>query len=182
MQLPDFVDFEPLNDLRRAMGDAPLGSFEFFDYQKQLTGLEWQDLSRYGLALSLTALGKCEDGTLRYKDSRVVALDKACSEPMLHIAYCHSLAKANEGDLVPEYQVVNQAQALNDEYENSRGFVVCYDCLQALKYQGFDYTRSRKRGLCDEIHAAFSLQEFFLNYPAIISGVTEEANKAWLGF
>ncbi len=75
MKLPDFIKFEPLNFLRRQMG---LGENEFTPLTitvrpSELTSSELELLSSgEGIEVSFEDLTILHDGTLAYKDSRVL--------------------------------------------------------------------------------------------------------------
>ena len=71
MQFPDFLEFEPFNQLRAQMGAEALGEFEFFDPQKHISAEEKQQLLR-GLEITSAQVLKLIDNTLAYKNSRVL--------------------------------------------------------------------------------------------------------------
>ena len=74
MRLPDFIEFENLNQLRRKMG-IPRNSFGKFQAVVEgglLTSIEVECLLFEGLPISsLRFLRPLNDGTLAYKNCRV---------------------------------------------------------------------------------------------------------------
>jgi hypothetical protein len=72
MRLPDFTDDAGLIALRRSMGAVAPGSF-FPSYRPdQLTFAELEQLATDGKDVSIDNVAVLEDGTLSYKDSRVL--------------------------------------------------------------------------------------------------------------
>ena len=75
MKLPNFYDFEPLNSLKERMGLAreDLGALDVHVGASRLTAAELERLtSQDGLDISSDQLRILDDGTLAYKDSRVL--------------------------------------------------------------------------------------------------------------
>ena len=75
MKLPDFYHFEPLNSLKERMGlgRADLGTLEVHIEVGRLTAAELERLtSQDGLDISPDDLRILDDGTLAYKDSKVL--------------------------------------------------------------------------------------------------------------
>jgi len=106
MELPDFTEFVPFNQLRESIGTTELGYFELFDPQRHLTGAERSELERVGF---MTTIGQLEstvlnqvpqkepqkeqiiatlpDKTLAYKNSRVIAYIPDANWYRLHREY-----------------------------------------------------------------------------------------------
>ena len=86
MKLPDFYDFDALNEVKRRMGIPRdvYGQFTSEERPRRLTDVEITTLkSGPGLVVPFVALTILADGTLAYKDSRV----------LLHIRDVHTIAK-----------------------------------------------------------------------------------------
>lgn len=88
MKLPNFYEFQPLNDLKEKMGIDRniIGTLTVVVEPGRLTELELEKLaSSSGLDISIDDLRVLEDGTLAYKNSRVLLragsgiLDRAIS-------------------------------------------------------------------------------------------------------
>ena len=58
MELIDFLEFEPFNQMRERMGTDQLGQFELFDPERHLTGDERSELARQGMPLPRSVLGR----------------------------------------------------------------------------------------------------------------------------
>jgi len=164
VKLPDFLEFEPFNDIRRRMEAETLGDFVFFDPRLNLTGLERSSLAREGLNIDDQDLRVGEDFTLIYKDSRVVMF---CTEPQLltdryyHLAGCELVEQLRQTDLSQSaWQLRTKEPTVNaGEYQ------VCSGCLQRLRYQNYDQYRHRHRSYSDRVLESFSLDQFFSQYP-----------------
>lgn len=74
MELTNFLEFEPFNQMRECMGTDQLGQFELFDPDRHLTGEERSVLARHGLLLPRSSLGRLLDYCLCYKNSRWLSL------------------------------------------------------------------------------------------------------------
>src|ERR1700730_18074384 len=106
MKLPDFYYFEPLNSLKERMGLAreDLGSLDVQVDAGRLTASELERLtSQDGLDISPDDLRILDDGTLAYKDSRVLLYIRDVSvmgdrepEPRYHLANCSTLRQMRE--------------------------------------------------------------------------------------
>lgn len=149
MQLADFLEFEPFNRMRAAMGTEKLGYFELFDPRVHLTGEERSLIERQGLTLPAAEVGRLLDHTLCYKNSRVVLLDRQC----FHLSHCDALSASDEVTIATSLQPFGSVQS------------VCSSCLQLLGYQGYDAQKARKEGYNARVLAGFSLPAFWRDYP-----------------
>lgn len=149
MELVDFLQFEPFNEMRSAMGTDQLGYFELFDPNIHLTGEERSQLDRHGLSLPSHRVGRLLDHTLCYKNTRIVLVGAGC----YHLSHCDQLAAAEEVTIATSLQPLNPLAS------------VCNACLQLLGYQGYDEQKGRKEGYNARVRADFSLQEFWREYP-----------------
>lgn len=182
MKLPDFVHSAPLNRLRRLMG-AELGRFTLARSPNLLTPAEIEQLAQSGIELTLDQLRILNDGTLAYKDSRVVlCLSKVTLYPgrdglpgplpAFHVADCRQLQAMRAA--TPQQLVVASTRedrsfalklGLKDsgEVELCRQTLsVCLDCLGRLCWQDFHPSLSAREGRA--VAAKFSLGEYFNAY------------------
>lgn len=181
MELPDFTEFAPFNELREKMDAQEFGYFELFDPAIHLTGSERSELENGGVLRRLDQIRFLPDNTLAIKNSRVLIYNpdenfyRSHREfPAFHVARCARLdsSAAEQPDL--EFLVTTR---LADDYDLlkirpsgdvslvSHGFVVCKDCLHKLRYRDYDQFRNRKRGYSQKVLNEFRLQEFFRLYP-----------------
>jgi ribosomal protein L40E len=185
MKLPDFIEFEPLNRLRRLM-NAPLP--ESFAAEHTINRLTHDDLDRAlerieGVAVDdISDVKVLPDGTLAYKDRRVLLYirDRSCYRkhdprellPSFHVSNCKTLRRMRAGGRYERYVVSQRTDGkfkMNFLYSSSTlqseicELKVCRDCLGFLSYKGYSHTNHRSRR--DEIHSAFSLNEYFMCYP-----------------
>src|SRR5262245_43017701 len=101
MKLPNFYNFEPLNRLRQRMGIAAstFGDLTVLVDAGRLTAFELEKLTSLdGLDISIEDLRFLEDGTLAYKDSRVLLYIRDVTvypgrqtEPRYQLAKCATL-------------------------------------------------------------------------------------------
>lgn len=194
MKLPDFLEFEPFNALRREMGAENLGQFDFFDPRQHLNAEELQSLSSGGLSVGLEGVRSLENSTLAFKNSRVLlylSSPKNGEQAYYHLAECtavlrwrdsaaHSAAQNDAietnacGIIVADTTVVTEPPFKNlsrwrvavvDPSQPEQSYHVCADCLQKVHYRSFDAARSRHREYSQRIRQHFSLQDFFQHYP-----------------
>ena len=180
MELLDFTDFKPFNDLRARMGTDKLGYFELFDPSIHLTGTERSDLEKVGVLLKPTQVKVLPDKTLALKNSRVLAYNPGENwyrshreYPTFHVAMCSQLEEIRQQFPDTELLVTTR---LSDDYDLvkirpggevsvvSHGFVVCKHCLHALRYKDYDEFRNRRRGYSQRVLSEFNLQEFYSLY------------------
>lgn len=171
MQLPDFLEFEPFNRQRELMGAHALGDFVFFDPAKNLTGEERMRLARGELVLDKRYLWLGEDNSLAYKDSRLYVLEARLQQgdTLLHLADCDVVSAwmNNHKDETASLPLQGSTSTAPDvEVAQEKGKPkVCSDCLQRLRYQGFDRLRPRHVRYSEQVQANFSLHEYFQHYP-----------------
>lgn len=115
MQLPNYAEFKSFIDLREKMQAFKDGVFELFDKNKHLTGEERRALEN-GLAMDLAQIVTMRDGTLRYKNSRVMIYTSSTPN-IYHIADCELINKLRK-DKHNQQQTKNQASAI-DFLENA---------------------------------------------------------------
>ena len=176
MKLPDFSAFEPFLKLRKKMGADKLGHFEFFDPQAHLTVDERNQLES-GFLSQLQSVRVLTDFTLAYKNSRVAVALPTPRQPeewLYHLAACNGFAALAHSD--GQRQVIlstTQPQAEMGSYR------VCGECLQRLRYQGFDGMRNRHRQYSLRVQEEFDLSEFFKAFPVYPVIDSEESLPIW---
>jgi len=180
MELLDFTEFEAFNRLREKMGTDRLGYFELFDPAIHLTGQERSQLESPGLLMKPESVKVLPDKTLAIKNSRVLAYVPSENwfrdrreYPAYHVAMCTELEELKREH--PEQEVMVTTR-LSDDYELvklrpggelsmvNHGFVVCKNCLHALRYGDFDLYRNRKRGYSQKVLGDFNLRDFYRLY------------------
>jgi hypothetical protein len=182
MKLTDFYGFKPLNDLKEKMGVArdSFGNLTVLIDAGRLTELELEKLtSRDGLEISIDELRILDDGTLAYKNSRVLLYirDVAVyggrqSEPRYHLSNCVTLIEMRERKRFSSRYVVStrmdgqfNLNIIDGDVARSelKNLSVCQNCLGQLGFNGFlqNWTRPQRASAV----RAFTLEEFFTQYP-----------------
>jgi hypothetical protein len=182
VKLPDFSIDVPLNALRERLG-APLRAFKPAPLSGGLTIEEIESLAREGLDIPLQDVSFLEDGTLIYKNRRVVLYIRDVKQyrkaeaddlPRFHVSNCDKLQEMRANNRFERYVVATRDTGvfqINLKSYNSSAFEksdkslnVCQLCLAKLNWEGFRQLggdRSRRRGSV----ANFKLQNFFKVYP-----------------
>jgi len=181
VKLPDFTKFEPLNKLRFEMGATELGSFTSNYSPDRLTREELDRLSRSGIDIPLEEVRILPDGTLAYKDSRVLLYIRDVYQykggeevlPRYHVSDCRTLQDMRDKKRYERYVVATRDDGefeLNIGAKGSdnlrpaiRQLAVCQNCLAKLKFDGFDYSQSYP--IKKAIVVAFTIKGFFQRYP-----------------
>ena len=152
MHIKPFDDFEPFNQLRKKMGTQKLGSFELFDPQRQITYSEREALGLGQFTIESSRLRVLKDKTIAFKNTRLwLSWPEHTS---YHLAACDLIQKRR-------HKKSDFIAGLNQPSESA----VCLECLQLLKYQGFDARRSRRLDLAETLQKEFKLSEFQNEYP-----------------
>lgn len=163
MKLPDFLQFEPFNELRATMGAETLGAFEFFDPRLHLTAEERTRLAE-GLVLNWSTLRCLHDYTLAYKNSRVLVWleepGQSWAAPGYHLAYCRALQELRRQRPTQPVRIATELPP-----PDPWPWRVCPECLQQLRFQGYDGARTRHRDYSDRVLENFDLAEFYARYP-----------------
>ena len=182
MKLPDFSSDARLNDLRAAVG-APLRNYEPAAAAGLLTVAEIEILAREGLDIPLQDVTVLDDGTLIYKNRRVVLYIRDVKQyrkaeadelPRFHVADCDKLREMRSNNRFERYVVATRDTGvfqINLKSYNSAAFEksdkalrICQLCLSKLNWEGFkqiggDWSRKR------EAVSNFKLTQFFEAYP-----------------
>lgn len=141
------------------MGASELGHFDLFDPKIQLSTHEREGLAREGLAIAVSSIRELEDFTLAYKDGRVAVFSPQ-QNGRFHVSFCADLQALNEQN------ATLQAATVEPNPHPPAQAQVCGDCLQRMRYQGFDMVRHRHRHYSEGILDRFTLANFFLLYSA----------------
>jgi hypothetical protein len=182
MKLPNFTQFEPLNNLRHLMG-AELGKFTSAKSSPHLTPDEIDRLARIGIEIPLDQVRVLDDGTLAYKDSRVVLYIRDVTQhrkhvlteqdmPRFHISDCKKLEEMRRNKRFERYVVSTREDGLfvlNTKHGESREYrqsterlKICQFCLGKMEWERFSYRMPYLRKM--EIVRSFTLHEFFKKY------------------
>lgn len=178
MKLPDFTDDPALNALRRVMGAS------LRDYTPPAsvspTEAEIETLSKSGIDIPLDDVHVLPDGTLAYKNQRVVLYIRDVRHyrshsiderdwPRFHVANCDKLKEMRANKRYDRYVVatrdtgifqINLVGEFNSKEKRDQALNVCQYCLSAINWDEFvarrKYAEERKK-----IVAAFKLTNFY---------------------
>lgn len=181
MKLPNFLKFAPLNELKSRMG-IPVdtyGSFDLAVEEGRLTLEELEQLSSgEGIEISFDQLIILPDGTLAYKDSRVLlyirdihAYGGRHHEPRYHLSHCTTLEEMSAGGRFSRFVIAAEAtgefkvniisnRASRTERRRLR---VCQNCLSELLFDGFNLSMEKNSRM--DFVAKFTPEKFFKIYP-----------------
>lgn len=198
MRLPDFLQWEELNDLRRRMGHVPLGRLKLASDNDLLTEDELERLVHEGVDLqSLNELKVLADGTLSYKNARVLLYIRDVASyggyrrnrddlPRFHIANCTTLQEMRERNRFERYVVAARTDGIfriaridgQRRRESDERLRVCQNCLGRLAFDGFDNAWDRARRV--RAVKAFTTERFFSLYPRdiLVHKPTHDSNSA----
>lgn len=180
MKLIDFLKFDVFNRLRSQM-DANLVDTFHVGVSSVLTIADLEEMATSGKDIDSSELRVLEDGTLAYKDSRVLLhirdvglyrnRDPEDSLPRFHVADCKTLHEMKRNKRFDRYVVSIRTDGKfdlnfirnNREKRELRELQVCMNCLDHLAYKGCDegVGYHEKRKVRDE----FSIDEYFEIYP-----------------
>jgi hypothetical protein len=182
MKLPDFFKFESLNGLKARMGipHDVYGSFSLEIDPGRLTPEELDRLTGEGLDVYFNELTILPDGTLAYKDSRVLLYIRDVhiyghqeSEPRYHLFNCTTLLEMSQKKRFDRYVIstkINGIFKLNIikkskvKTSEDRRLSVCQNCLDGLGFKGFNLQRMNKKTR-GKFVAEFVPDHFFEQYP-----------------
>ena len=183
MRLPDFTDHADLMALRQLMGAEAPGSFLPQYRPAELSIAELEQLATDGKDVSIEDVIVLDDGTLRYKDSRVLIYIRDISEfqnwvPRFHIADCATLEQMKQKNAFARYVVatrddgsfiVNVIGNSGQVTRNTMQLDVCQNCLDKLDFDGFSRNLSKARRLI--IVSQFTIRRFFERFPKSLLSV-----------
>lgn len=184
MKLPDFRQFQPMNALRHRMGADKLGQFAPNIHVKTLSEVDLIKLRTGGIELeSLDEIRVLDDGTLAYKDSRVLVYIRDISTyrahkrlqeqlPKFHLSNCDTLRKMRQRNRFERYVIstrddgqfeVRHIQEAGDPVTELLALNVCKNCLDELKFNG--YQRQTPLNIRLQLFSEFKLEDYFTQYP-----------------
>ena len=182
MKLPDFFTDERLNRAKERMGipREVYGSLTVNIEPGRLTEDELDRLtSGEGIDVQFKELTILRDGTLAYKDSRVLVyirdvhlMSTEQQMPKYHFYNCSTLKAMNESGRFDRYVVSARVDGLFDvrliekkhsQRERAR-LNVCKNCLNDMRFKGYSH-QSMSTKQKDQFVAEFAPSEFFALYP-----------------
>ncbi len=181
MKLPDFLLDVEMNALRRAMGIPAdqFGSFEANLPPNRLTLEELHKLSTgEGIDVNFSELTILSDGTLAYKNSRVLlyirdheAYQGEINPPRYHFYNCRTLRQMKDSGRFERYVVATEVTGsfminiIEHRRHRTERFKlsVCQNCLNGLHFDGFTLRDTRVRR--ERYVSHFLPQKFFNQYP-----------------
>ncbi|MGC3983118.1 MAG: hypothetical protein QM808_17835 [Steroidobacteraceae bacterium] len=195
MKLPNFLLNADLNALRITMGADQLGDLKLTSSGKQLTVAELEVLITGGIDIqSLDDIRALPDGTLAYKDRRVVLYIRDLAEygatrssmPKYHVSNCSTLQDMRTKNRFGRYVVAARQDGYFQINRISRGsksatsferLAICQNCLGNLSFDGFSRSwSSQERFLFAQ---TFKLDRFFSLYSRdLISSDGVEAEES----
>lgn len=181
MKLPDFLRNTAMNALRADMGIPPdqFGSFRAEVEPGRLTLEELDKLtSGQGIDINFGDLTVLPDGTLAYKDSRVLlyirdhhARQGEITPPKYHFYNCRTLTMMRRSQRFERYVVATETTGtfyiniIENNIRKSERYKlgVCQNCLHELPFEGFSLTKPRYERL--RYVADFLPERFFSLFP-----------------
>jgi len=176
MKLPDFTADPDLLDLRKKMGANETVAF-VLSKPNTLSQEELNALGREGIEVSYDEITFLADGTLAYKDSRVVVYIRDVSvyggrstNPKFHVFHCRTLTQMRENNRFDRYVVATRDDGQfwlrkdkgRKRKESWERLDVCQNCLDALNFENFPSLPYPKK--MDAVKA-FSIARFFEQFP-----------------
>ena len=170
MRLPNFLEDPDLNALRVQMGAAELGSFRLSVNAYRFTVRELEQLIVDGIDVKyLDEVRPLEDGTLSYKDRRVLLYTRD-APAHFHFSNCptvrsmrepggvgrHAVSAREDGNFKIDAVLGTQVQSM------LRRLPVCEECLAELAFDNF----SEDLGPIDRVRTigGFTVTRFFEKY------------------
>jgi hypothetical protein len=173
MKLPDFLTYQELNNLRKAMR-AELGTFTPAPLSI-LTPEEIEQLQTEGIEIPIDDVAILNDGTFVYKGRRVIVHIRDVTEygdryslPKFHLAMCSTLETMIEkGRYKKRYVVSSRDDGIfkihkirnSNVKKSDERLDICQNCLEELHYEGFSLQMTtHKRAMAVQ---KFSVKSFF---------------------
>ena len=180
MDLPNFLEFKGLLRLKRTMGIPPnkLGSLRAIEVRRVgATRDEIRQLAEEGLEVEKKDVVPLPDGTLSYKDRRVLLYIRDVSQyggnysdPRFHFSNCTTLQQMRRDHRSERFVIASREDGLfpvryinRGHQEDMRRLDVCQNCLDRLNYKGFQL--GMHRNIRQAAVQKFSIAEFFTAYP-----------------
>ncbi|CAB1276248.1 HNH endonuclease [Candidatus Nitrosacidococcus tergens] len=194
MKLPDFYQFAPLNDLKEKMGIKKnhYGDFSMtVNLSNQLTEAELKQLNSVeGIEISTDAIEILDDGTLAYKENRVLLYIRDVPSysgreyiPRFHLANCKTLHEMQSTGRFNRYVVSTHTDGQfkinmiigNTLFPEIRPLNVCKNCLSKLNFNGYESLKPGKQR--SQFVADFKIADFFAKYPQSLHTQTPKHNS-----
>lgn len=179
MRLPDFKNDGDLLALRQKMGATRDGTFTTSYSPDSLTIEEIERLETGGIDVTLNDITPLDDGTLSYKNRRVIVyirdvsvLGDQFSAPRFHVAHCRTLQDMKEKNKFGKYVVATRSNGTFDVNKivngkklssSSEKLLICQNCLDHLSFDGFSLTMFQPKR--KKLVAEFTIEKFFEKYP-----------------
>lgn len=193
MKLPNFYEFDPLNSIKAKMGIPRdvYGELTVSIAASRLTELELEKLtSANGLDISADDLTILPDGTLAYKNSRVILYIRDVAvysrqkiQPRFHLANCSTLQQMRERKRFDRYVVSTRTDGRFNINVIGSGVVktelynlsVCQNCLNLLGFDGFGMNWPKTKRI--NFVNLFKIDSFFDKYPRSLYSQTPTYNS-----
>jgi hypothetical protein len=181
MNLPRFRESQGLNRLRGLMG-IPADVFGDFtkavEVSERLTAKELREIEDRGLDVSLDQITFLGDGTLAYKDTRVIVYirdhhafrNQPLTPPKFHFFFCSTLERMKSNNRFNKYVVATElsgffkinvfTQGIGEEQRVP--LKVCICCLKELPFEGFSGLKQQAR---TDYVDTFKPRVFFEKFP-----------------
>lgn len=175
MKLPNFLVLDDLVRLKKAMGipSNKLGNLRAVDVRRVgATVHEIRQLAEEGLEVDKQDVIPLPDGTLSYKDRRVILYIRDISQyggnysdPRFHFSDCTTLRQMRENLRFGRFVIATrddgqfQLHYVDSGRRTDKRLDVCQNCLDRLNYKGFQLSmRADVRRAAVQI---FSIGDFF---------------------
>jgi hypothetical protein len=180
MTLPNFILDPGLRSLKRMMGipDDALGVLDKEVDINILTASEWAELEDQGKEVALADIRFLPDGTLGYKNSRILLYIFQPSQnprwgvtlPKYHVLKCQKIEEMWGNNRKDRYVVATKSSGEftlrfgNDGQwrEETHRLDVCRYCLGVLDHKSYS---AQPKNVRNQIVADFTPQDFFSQYP-----------------
>lgn len=193
MKLIDFYIFEPFNNVKASMGIPRnvYGELKIKIQEGRLSEMELERLtSPDGLEIKFDQITILPDGTLSYKNSRVILYIRDVAtysgqntEPKFHISNCATLQRMRSDGKFNRYVIstridgqftINRIQN-NKSISQLSDLKVCQNCLAKLNFDGFSggIQHPEKKNIVQN----FKIGDFFNKYPMSLFLDTPQYNS-----
>lgn len=178
MKLPNFLKFEPFLEAKSRMGIAQstLGNLQKIEISVSgPTFAELKSLSNEGLDIELDVVVENSDGTLGYKNKRVILYIRDVSgygnfesDPKFHVANCRTLKDMRHNNRFGRYVVANKetgsftVRTKQGRRTIEKRLQVCQNCLDYLRFESFELQWGE--GQRQKTVREFSIKRFFELY------------------
>lgn len=176
MKLPNFLEFEPFNRLRKQMKADLLETDELkIIIPPTVSDDELIKMQNEGLDIDIHQVEILADGTLKYKDRRILIYIRDIYVyngnffmPRFHFSNCNTIQEMKQKGKIKHYVASIRTDGLFDfikitdnkeEKIKNYKLQVCKNCLSHIDYKQYLLNKN-------DVFNNFSLSEFFTLYPA----------------